>query len=104
MTQIAIATKWKFVVEFEDQETREISGSIGEASSLEECEALIDYDMEFHRERGRTVVNVEASEICVECEGEGQVAAGNGGRVICRACRGHLGPVSKMLSLSLSSC
>ena len=26
------------------------------------------------------MVNVEASEICAECEGEGQVATGNGGQ------------------------
>jgi hypothetical protein len=31
MTQIAIVTKWKFVVEFEDRETGEISGTTGQA-------------------------------------------------------------------------
>jgi DnaJ-class molecular chaperone len=97
MTQIAIATKWKFVVEFEEQEMGEISGTIGQADTREECEALVEYDMQYHTDYGRTIVNVEAAEICTECEGEGQIPIGNGGRVICQACGGHLGPVSKML-------
>jgi hypothetical protein len=97
MTQIAIATKWKFVVEFEDQETGEISGTLGQACSQEECEGLIEYDLQYHGDRGRTVVNVEIWEICAECEGEAQIPTWNGGRVICQACGGHLGPVSKML-------
>jgi hypothetical protein len=96
MTQIAIATKWKFVVEFEDQETNEISGTTGQASTLEECEGLIEYDTQFHHHHGRTVVNVEVCEICAECEGEGQRTTWNGGRVICQACGGHLGPISRM--------
>ena len=97
MTQIAIATKWKFVVEFEDQETGEISGTIGQADSLEECEGLMDYDTEYHRDQGRTVFNAEAGEICAECEGEGLIPIGNGGRIVCEACGGHLGPISKMM-------
>ena len=48
MTQIAIVTKWKFVVEFEDWETREISGTTGQAGTREECEGLIEYDMQYH--------------------------------------------------------
>lgn len=97
MTQIAIVTKWKFVVEFEDWETGEISGTAGQANTREECEGLIEYDMQYHTDRGRTIVNVEAGEICAECEGEGQIPIGNGGRAICQACGGHLGPVSKMI-------
>ena len=97
MTQIAIATKWKFVVEFEDLETGEISGTIGQADTREECEGLIEYDMQYHNDYGRTVVNVEAGEICAACEAEGQIPIGNGGRVICQACGGHLGPISKMM-------
>jgi hypothetical protein len=95
MTQVAIVTKWKFVVEFEDWETGEISGTTGQASTREECEGLIEYDTQYHADHGRTVLNVEACEICAECEGEGQIPAGNGGRVICQACGGHLGPISK---------
>ena len=82
MTQVAIVTKWKFVVEFEDWETGEISGTTGQASTREECEGLIEYDTQYHADHGRTVLNVEACEICAECEGEGQIPAGNGGRDI----------------------
>jgi hypothetical protein len=97
MTQTAIITKWKFVVEFEDQETGEISGTIGQADSLEECEGLMEYDTEYHRDQGRTVFNAEAGEICAECEGEGLIPIGNGGCIVCEACGGHLGPISKMM-------
>ena len=97
MTQIAIVTKWKFVVEFEDRETGEISGTTGQADTREECEGLIEYDMQYHTDCGRTIVNAEAGEICAECEGEGRIPIGNGGQVICQACGGHLGPISKMM-------
>jgi hypothetical protein len=97
MTQLAIATKWKFVVEFEDRETGEISGTIGQADTREECEGLIEDDMDYHSDQGRTIVNAEAREVCAECEGEGQIPAGNGGRVICPACNGYLGPISTIM-------
>ena len=35
MTQDALRTKWKFVVEFEDEETHEISGTIGQPTLAE---------------------------------------------------------------------
>jgi hypothetical protein len=97
MTQLAIATTWKFVVEFEDQETGEISGTIGQAETREECEGLIEYDLEYHTGQGRTIVNAEAGEVCSECEGDGQIPAGNDGRVICPACGGCIGPISKIV-------
>lgn len=97
MTQLTVATKWKFVVEFEDQETGEISGTIGQADTREECEGLIEDEMEYHTDHGRTIVDAEAGEVCVECKGEGQIPAGNDGRVICPACGGYAGPISKMV-------
>ena len=97
MTQISFATKWKFVVEFEDQETGEISGTIGQADTREDCESLIEYDIQYHSDRERTVLNAEAGEICAECEGEGQLLIGNGGFIICQACGGHHGPISKLM-------
>jgi hypothetical protein len=96
MTQIAVVTKWKFLVEFEDLETGEISATTGQAGSREECEGLIEFDLQYHHDHGRIVLDVEASEICAECEGEGQLPAGNGGRIICQACGGHLGMISKL--------
>lgn len=107
MTQIVILTKWKFVVAFEDQETKEISGTIGQADSLEECEGLVEYEMQYHSSHGRTVVDVEAAEICAKCEGEGKIPAGNGGQVICDACGGHLGPITSLAlldAIEMDSC
>ena len=42
----AIRTKWKFVVEFEDEETGEIAGTLGEAADRDECEVLIEEEMD----------------------------------------------------------
>jgi hypothetical protein len=99
MTQNAIPTKWRFIVEFEDDESRELSGTIGQADTFEECEASMADEALYHRSRGRTVVNLEIGELCAECDGEGQIPAGNGGRVICQACGGNLGPISPFVHL-----
>jgi hypothetical protein len=107
MTQTAILSKWKFVIAFEDEETKEISGDIGQADTLEECEALVEYEVQYHNSHGRAVVDVEAAEICAKCEGEGKIPAGNGGQVICDGCGGHLGPISSLAlleAMELDSC
>ena len=75
MTQIAILTKWKYVVEFEDDETKEISGTHGRADTQEECESLIEDEVLRHRSHGRTVVDIEVGEVCAEYDGEGQIPA-----------------------------
>lgn len=98
MAQSALATRWKFVVEFEDDETKEISGSIGQADTREQCEGLIEHDVQYHRSHERTVIQAEAVEVCAECGGEGKISAGNGKQVVCEACGGHLGPISKSTS------
>jgi hypothetical protein len=95
MTQTAVWTKWKFIVQSEDEETGEPSATIGQAETREECEALIEYDFDYHRLRGREIVDAEVCEICAECGGEGLIAAGNDGQVICPACDGHHGPLRK---------
>jgi hypothetical protein len=79
MTQDALRTKWKFVVEFEDEETNEISGTIGQADTREECEGLLEFEMQYHNSHGRIVLHAEAAEVCAKCEGEGQIAAMSGG-------------------------
>ena len=99
MTQGALRTKWKFVVEFEDEETNEISGTIGQADTREECEGLLEFEMQYHNSHGRIVLNAEAAEVCAKCEGEGKIAAMNGGLVICDACGGRLGPISNLTTL-----
>jgi DnaJ-class molecular chaperone len=102
MTQDAFRTKWKFVVEFEDEETKEISGTLGEADTREECEGLLEYDVQYHNLHGRTVINAEAVEVCAQCEGEGTRVAKNGGTEICEVCGGRLGPISNLTSLRAS--
>ncbi len=94
MTQTAILTEWKFVVEFEDEESREISGIIGKADTLEECEGAIEDEIQDQVSQGRTIVNAEAVELCAVCEGEGKIPAGDDGEIICDACGGHLGSIA----------
>lgn len=89
MTQTAIFTKWKYVVEFEDDETNEISGTLGRADTQEECESLIEDELQCQRSHGRTVVNIEVGEVCAEYDGGGQIPAGNDGRAICHSCGGR---------------
>jgi hypothetical protein len=98
MAQSAVVTKWKFVVEFEDDETKEISGTIGQADTREECEGLIEHDIQYHRSHERTVIRTEAVEICAQCGGDGKIPLGNGRQLICQVCRGHPGPISKSIS------
>jgi hypothetical protein len=99
MTQDAFRTKWKFVVEFEDEETKEISGTLGQAETREECEGLLEYDVQYHNLHGRIVINAEAAEVCAQCEGEGTRVAKNGGVEICDVCGGRVGPISNLTSL-----
>jgi hypothetical protein len=94
MIQLGIHTKWRFLVEFEDEETGEVSGLAGEAETRDECDGLIDHEIEHRRLHGRRIVNIEAGELCSECNGNGAVPAGDGGFVLCSACEGHLGPIS----------
>jgi Phage integrase, N-terminal SAM-like domain len=86
-------------VEFEDEETNEISGTIGQADTREECEGLLEFEMQYHNSHRRIVLNAEAAEVCAKCEGEGKIAAMNGGLVICDACGGRLGPISNLMTL-----
>jgi hypothetical protein len=94
MIQLGIHTKWRFLVEFEDEETGEVSGLAGEAETRDECDGLIDHEIEHRHLRGRRIVNIEAGELCSECNGNGAVPAGDGGFVLCSVCEGHLGPIS----------
>jgi hypothetical protein len=96
MSQTAVRTKWKFVVEFEDEETNEISGTIGQADTREECEGLLEHEIDYHSSLGRTVVNAEASEVCTKCQGEGNSTSEGGVRAVCDTCGGRLGAVAKL--------
>ena len=48
-----------FIVECEDEETIEISGTFGQASDREDCERLIEHEMQYHDSHGRTILNAE---------------------------------------------
>jgi len=52
-------------VEFKDEETNEISGTIGQADTREECEGFLEFDMQYHDSHGRIVLNAEAAEVCI---------------------------------------
>jgi hypothetical protein len=98
MTQEALLTKWKFVVEFEDAATSEISGTIGQADTREECEGLLEYERQNLYSDGQIILNAEAAEVCAQCEGEGEISAGSSGLVICDACGGRHGPIATLTS------
>jgi hypothetical protein len=102
MTKDALRTKWKFVVEFEGEATHEISGAIGQAGTREECEGLLEFEMQYHDSHGRIVLNAEAAEVCAQCEGEEKIAAINGGVDLCDACGGRLGPISNLTTFGPS--
>jgi len=55
--------------------------------------------MQYHNSHGRIVLNAEAAEVCPKCEGEGKIAAVNGGVDLCDACDGRLGPISNLTTL-----
>ena len=90
----AIHTKWKFIVEFEDEETGAIAGTLGEAADRDECEVLIEEEMEYQRLRGYIRVTAEAVELCEQCEGEGSIPVEDGIVSICDACGGRIGILS----------
>ena len=84
MTQDALRTKWKFVVEFEDEETHEISGTIGQADTRKECAGILEFDRQYHDSHGRIVLNAEAAEVCAAC---GDIAVVRKGQaMICQTC------------------
>ena len=89
-----IHTKWKFIVEFEDEETGAIEGTLGEAADRDECELLVEDEMEYQRLRGYIRVTAEAVELCEQCEGEGSIPVEDGIVSICDACGGRIGILS----------
>jgi DnaJ-class molecular chaperone len=90
----AVHIKWKFIVEFEDEETGAIEGTLGEAADRDECELLVEDEMEYQRLRGYIRVTAEAVELCEQCEGEGSIPVEDGIVSICDACGGRIGILS----------
>jgi hypothetical protein len=101
MSQPAFPTKWKYVVEFLDDETQQISGTIGQAATCDECEGLIEDEVDVLPSSGRTLVNAEAYQVCAHCDGQGKIETPDGAHAICYTCRGEVGPVSTLSFLEL---
>jgi RecJ-like exonuclease len=94
MSTISIRTKWKFIVEYEDEETGTIAGVVGEAVDRDECEVLVEDEMEYQRLRGYIRVASEAVELCEQCQGKGSIPVKDGIVSICDACGGRIGVLS----------
>jgi hypothetical protein len=93
MVEIPAATRWRYIVECQDIESGSIYAIIGSADSREECEAHVSHEAERQRDLYRHVVNVEACELCRECDGDG-VGLSTGTR--CAACSGRQGPFTRI--------
>jgi hypothetical protein len=96
MSEPAFPTKWKFVVEFFDDETQQISGTVGQAGTCDECAGLVEYEVDLLRSSGQTLVNAEAYQVCAQCDGQGKIETPDGALAICYTCRGEVGPVSTL--------
>ena len=82
---------------FISQETEiivSIEGTLGKAADRDECELLVEDEMEYQRLRGYIRVTAEAVELCEQCEGEGSVPVEAGIVSICDACGGRIGILS----------
>jgi hypothetical protein len=90
----AIHTKWKFIVEFENEETGVIAGILGEAADREECEMLVEEEMRCQRLGGYIRVTAEAVELCAQCKGAGSTPVEEDIVSICDACGGRIGVLS----------
>jgi len=73
---------------------RAIEGTLGEAADRDECEVLVEDEMEYQRLRGYIRVTAEAVELCEQCEGEGSIPVEDGIVSICDACGGRIGILS----------
>ena len=67
---------------------------MGEAADRDECEVLVEEEMEYQRLRGYIRVTAEAVELCEQCEGEGSIPVQDAIVSICDACGGRIGILS----------
>jgi hypothetical protein len=93
MVQMPATTRWRYIVECQDTESGSIYAVIGSAETREECEGHVSHEAEHQQDLHHHVVNVEACELCRECDGEG-FAPTTGRR--CAACNGHEGPFTRI--------
>jgi ferredoxin len=93
MVQISATTRWRYIVECQDVESGSIYAVVGSADTREECESHVSHEAERQQDLDRHVVNVEACELCRECDGDG-VSLSTG--MQCAACNGHEGPFTRI--------
>jgi ferredoxin len=93
MVQIPATTRWRYIVESQEVETGSIYAVIGSADTREECEGHVSHEAEHQQDLDRYVVNVEACELCRECDGEGFSPISG---MQCAACNGHEGPFTRI--------
>ncbi len=98
MTQVSAPTKWRYIVECQDTESDSAYVVIGSAGNREECEGRASHEVDYQRDLYRHVVNVEACELCQQCEGDGVVLSSEPGSqpIRCGACDGHHGPFTRI--------
>jgi hypothetical protein len=99
MIQIAAApTRWRYIVECQDIDSGFIRAVVGSADTREECEAYALYEADLQRDLGRSVVNMEACELCLACDGDGVIIPRLPGaeQIRCRACAGRKGPFRRI--------
>jgi hypothetical protein len=68
-----ILTAWKFIVEFEDDETNQISAILGQADTDEECKGSTEEEAQYQCSHERTVLNIESWEVCSGSVAEAQI-------------------------------
>jgi ferredoxin len=95
---MSAATRWRYIVECQDMESGSIYAVIGSAGTREGCEGHAFHEAEHQQDLYRHVVNVEACELCRECEGDGVIgsSAERAELIQCSACRGHQGPFTRI--------
>ena len=76
------------------KETGAIAGTLGEAPDRDECEALIEEEMEYQRLHGYIRLTAEAVELSDQCEGEDSIPVEDGIVSICDVCGGRIGILS----------
>jgi DnaJ-class molecular chaperone len=94
MVRVPTATRWRYIVECQDLESGRVFVSLGSADTREECEGCASHEADHQRDLFRHVVNIEACELCRECDGEGTLVTSKSGT--CSACKGHRGSFTKI--------
>jgi ferredoxin len=96
MVQVPAATRWRFIVECQDLDSGSVHAVIGSADSREECESFASHEAEHQQDLYRHVINIEACELCRECDGDGAISREPRESVQCSTCRGHHGPFTRI--------